>query len=85
MLFTLSLTLLIGAPAGAQSAGPYVATSPTKGALYADGQDDRYLLGGEWLYRADPTNIGVTNGWWRNNSSTGRLVSGQRAQLLQRR
>jgi beta-glucuronidase len=69
VLFTLGLTLLISAPAGAQSAGPYVATAPTKGALYADGQDDRYLLGGEWLYEADPNNIGVTNGWWRNNSS----------------
>jgi beta-glucuronidase len=63
-------SLLSCAPADAQSAGPYLATAPTKGALYADGQDDRYLLGGEWLYEADPNDIGAANGWWRDNPST---------------
>ncbi len=66
---TLMLTLAISAPASAQSAGPYVATPPTKGALYPDGQDDRYLLGGQWLYQADPADVGVTDGWWRNGAS----------------
>jgi beta-glucuronidase len=67
---TLILTLAVSAPASAQSAGPYLATPPTKGALYPDGQDDRYLLGGEWLYQADPGDVGVTDGWWRNLGST---------------
>lgn len=70
LLFTLSLTLLAGAPAHAQSAGPYLATPPTKGALYADGQDDRYLLGGQWLYRADPGDAGVSRGWGRAGPGT---------------
>jgi beta-glucuronidase len=66
----LSLSVLATAPAGAQAAGPSVATPPTQGALYADGQDDRYLLGGAWLYQADPNGIGIPNGWWRDTDTT---------------
>jgi beta-glucuronidase len=47
------------------------AQPPTKGALYRDGQSGRYLLGGTWLYRADPGDVGVTVGWWRDISATG--------------
>jgi beta-glucuronidase len=49
------------APALAYSAQP-----PTKGALYRDGQTGRYLLGGAWLYRPDPADVGVAQGWWRD-------------------
>ncbi len=66
---TLLLALVAGAPAKAQP-GSYIATPPTKGALYPDGQNDRYLLGGEWLYRADPGDLGVQDGWWRNAAGT---------------
>ncbi len=59
------------APAPAQAPGPaYAPTPPTKGALATDGQDGRWLLGGTWLARPDPTDTGVTSGWWRNVSST---------------
>jgi beta-glucuronidase len=44
--------------------------APTKGALYSDGQTGRYLLGGTWLYRADPTDIGSARGWWRDSRAT---------------
>ena len=44
--------------------------APTRGALYSDGQDGRYLLGGQWLYRADPGDVGQTAGWWRSSAST---------------
>jgi beta-glucuronidase len=50
--------------------GGYVATPPTKGALVSDGPSNRYLLGGSWLYRADLTGVGITDGWWRNVAST---------------
>jgi len=51
--------------------GPvYAATPPTNQVLYQDGQTGRYLLGGEWLYRADPDNAGETDGWFQNNPST---------------
>jgi len=49
---------------------PYPATAPTNGALDRDGQDERYLLGGEWLYQADLSNVGVADGWWRDVAST---------------
>jgi Glycosyl hydrolases family 2, TIM barrel domain/Glycosyl hydrolases family 2, sugar binding domain/Glycosyl hydrolases family 2 len=68
------LVALIGclAAAGpARAQGPvYVAQPPTAGALYADGQTGRYLLGGTWLYRADPGNTGVAEGWNRNVAAT---------------
>jgi beta-glucuronidase len=47
------------------------AQPPTKGALYRDGQSGRYLLGGTWLYRPDPGDVGVALGWWRDISATG--------------
>jgi hypothetical protein len=67
-----SIVLLSAAGASpAQAQGfPYPATPPTPGALYQDGQSGRYLLGGTWLYRADPTGGGVAGGWWRNVAST---------------
>lgn len=64
------LVLLSGGPASAQ---PPVglAAPPTKGALYRDGQTDRYLLGGTWLYRADPTDSGIAQRWWQQAATTG--------------
>jgi beta-glucuronidase len=64
---TLVLSLLASPAASAQ---PYIATPPTYGALYPDGQNDRWLLGGEWLFRADPSDLGVAQGWWRNVPDT---------------
>lgn len=67
----LVLTLLGAPPAGAQTTGSaYVATPPTQGALYPDGPGDRYLLGGDWLYQADPGDVGVQGGWWRDAAET---------------
>ncbi len=63
----LALAMVGTEAAAAQSPGPgsaYVATPPTKGALYRDGPDDRYRLGGAWLYQADPGNLGVQEGWF---------------------
>jgi beta-glucuronidase len=58
------------APAAAQAGPVYTASPPTSGALYRDGPTDRWLLGGAWLYRADPGLVGVTDGWWRNLAGT---------------
>ncbi|MBV8988141.1 MAG: hypothetical protein JO372_06230, partial [Solirubrobacterales bacterium] len=66
-----SLVLMLAAAATAYGQSPvYVAQPPTKGALYRDGQSGRYLLGGTWLYRADPGNLGLGQGWWRNVAAT---------------
>jgi beta-glucuronidase len=79
LLLLLAVALVgAGALAGAASAqaqaaqgpiNPYLAQPPTKGALYRDGQDGRYLLGGLWLYRADRSDVGLAEGWWRNLAS----------------
>ena len=63
--------LTLAVPALARAQGPvYVAQPPTPGALYRDGQSDRYLLGGEWLSRADLADARQSAGWWRNVAST---------------
>ena len=43
---------------------------PPRAPCYQDGQTGRYLLGGTWLYRADPTDVGLAQGWWRNVAAT---------------
>ncbi len=39
--------------------------------LYQDGQTHRYLLGGTWLYRADPADVGQTQSWQKESSTDG--------------
>src|SRR5919109_182695 len=51
-------------------AAQYAPQPPTKGALYRDGQTDRYLLGGIWLFRNDPGDVGLAQGWWRDTGAT---------------
>jgi beta-glucuronidase len=67
----LSLLLALGPSAVAQAQGPaYSAQPPDKGALYSDGQSGLYLLGGAWLYRADTSDVGLAQGWWRDVAAT---------------
>jgi beta-glucuronidase len=61
---------LVCAPAAAAQGPSYLAAPPTKQVLYYDGQTDRYLLGGTWLYRADPGDVGLSQGWWQDQPST---------------
>lgn len=62
------------AVAGARTTGGHTAAAtaapPTYGALYQDGPTDRWLLGGSWLYRADPSDIGVAQGFWHDTGAT---------------
>jgi len=70
----LLLAVVVSGAADAQAPAPapvpYVAQPPTQGALDRDGQTDRFLLGGTWLYRADPGDVGNAQGWWRNIAAT---------------
>jgi beta-glucuronidase len=73
LALAVALTLTLGMDTGsarAQAGPAYAATAPTHGALYRDGQTDRWLLGGTWLYRADPGNVGQADGWWRDQAGT---------------
>ena len=66
-----TLAVMLAFAGAAEAQGPaYVAEPPTPGALYSDGQTGRYLLGGSWLYRADPTDIGLSLGWFGNLAAT---------------
>ena len=58
-------------PYGYVPPSPYLAQPPTPGALYRDGQTGRYLLGGEWLFRTDPANAGLAQGWWESTDVSG--------------
>jgi beta-glucuronidase len=70
-LLAAALALALGAARADAQPGPaYAATPPTYGALYQDGPNDRWLLGGTWLQRADPANAGMSAGWYRNVGST---------------
>lgn len=66
----LGVSAALGAPAALAQGPAYSAHPPTKGALYLDGQDNRYLLGGAWLYRSDRGDVGVGQGWWSDISAT---------------
>ncbi len=67
----LSLLLSLAAAVTARAQPPsYQPTAPTQTVVAADGQTDRYLLGGTWLYRADPANVGLSQAWWQPTSST---------------
>lgn len=50
------------AQGGTPPTAPPQPGAPTRGALYEDGQTGRYLLGGRWYFRLDPTDQGETQG-----------------------
>ena len=63
----LALAILLVTATAAHAQGPiYTASAPTPGALYTDGQSGRYLLGGGWLFRADPSDVGLSQHWNAN-------------------
>jgi beta-glucuronidase len=69
----LSLLLALSAAVTARAQTPPVApaTPPSQTVVAGDGQTDRYLLGGTWLSRADPGDVGVGQGWWLGGSTDG--------------
>lgn len=70
LICSVAVALACAGVAGAQ-APAYLSQPPTQGALYRDGQTGRYLLGGTWLYRADPGDLGVAQRWWGSVAATG--------------
>ncbi len=64
-------TLLAFSAVGVAHAQTAPVSPPTQTVVATDGQTDRYLLGGTWLYRADPGNVGVGQGWWQGTSTDG--------------
>jgi len=62
---------IFAAPALGQPAAPGAGFVPAKKALYADGNGARHLLDGDWLYRADPADQGLAQGFHTQVDSTG--------------
>jgi beta-glucuronidase len=67
----LSLLLAFSAAVTARAQTTPPISPPTQTVVAADGQTDRYLLGGTWLSRADPGDVGVGQGWWQGTSTDG--------------
>ena len=67
----LLLAALACAPSAAAQGPTYVPQPPSKQVLYGDGQTDRYLLGGTWLFRADPATVGLAQRWQAQTSTDG--------------
>jgi beta-glucuronidase len=68
-LIALVIAAAAAAPAAAQVS--YAPDTPKAGALYANGQNGRYLLGGSWLLRLDPSGQGLAQAWQRRTSTAG--------------
>ncbi|MGZ4174451.1 MAG: glycoside hydrolase family 2 protein [Solirubrobacteraceae bacterium] len=68
---TTTLAILSLGAAGAAARAGTVARAPRPGALYTDGPDGRYLLGGQWLFRLDPGDQGRLAGYQHQTSSAG--------------
>jgi beta-glucuronidase len=64
--FLLPLALLL-----VLAPSPAHAQKPNEQALYQDGPEGRYLLDGDWLFRADAADQGVKARWMRSASRTG--------------
>lgn len=71
ILCTLLPLALVCAPTAAAQGPTYLPQPPSKQVLYRDGQTDRYLLGGTWLYRADPADVGLAQRWQEEASTNG--------------
>ena len=67
-LLALAVALSAASSAGAQV---YRADTPKLGALYANGQNGRYLMAGQWLFRLDPHGQGLSQAWQRHASTVG--------------
>jgi beta-glucuronidase len=68
-LLALSLALLGTAVACSSTA--FAADGITRGTMYKDGPDNRYLLGGDWLFRLDTAGVGQQQRFQRQTTTDG--------------
>ncbi len=73
LLAPLLLVLAFAAAGTVATAAPALAAADgvTRGTIYQDGPDNRYLLGGEWLFRRDDTGQGLRQSFQRQPSRDG--------------
>ena len=63
--------LLAPRAARARRRGRPPRTRPSERVLYEDGPTNRYLMDGQWLFRLDPGNAGLSEGFQRQTSTEG--------------
>lgn len=61
----------LAATAPAQAQAQAAADGITRGTIYQDGPDNRYLLGGEWLFRRDDGGVGLRQAFQRQTGRDG--------------
>ena len=73
LLAPLLLVLAFAAAGTVATAAPALAAADgvTRGTIYQDGPDNRYLLGGEWLFRRDDMGQGLRQSFQRRPSRDG--------------
>jgi beta-glucuronidase len=57
--------------AGATATAARAADGVTRGTVYHDGPDNRYLLGGDWLFRLDTAGVGLDQGFQKQTDGAG--------------
>ncbi len=70
-LLALPLALLAAAAAPAPAAQAADADGITRGTIYKDAPDNRYLLGGAWLFRLDSAGVGLNQAFQRQTTTDG--------------
>lgn len=66
-----ALVLALAAPAGAAAATTYAVDTPSARPRSIEGQDERFLLGGGWLVRLDPTDAGLAQRLYAQRTTDG--------------
>ena len=69
--FLALLAVLAAAALSAPAPALAAADGVTPGTIYQDGPDNRYLLGGEWLFRRDDAGLGLRQGFQRQPGREG--------------
>jgi len=64
LLLLFAILAVAASPASAQD-------TPTKGALYEDRADNLYLMDGQWLFRQDTANQGLSQGFHKQTATEG--------------
>ena len=70
-LLLASLVALALTPAAAHAATTYAVDTPSARPHALEGQDERFLLGGSWLVRLDPPDLGVAQRLYAQSSTDG--------------
>jgi beta-glucuronidase len=71
LLRLLALPLALLAIAATPAPAAQAADGITRGTIYKDAPDNRYLVGGDWLFRLDSANVGVTQAFQRQTTQDG--------------